>query len=290
MKRLLHSCLLRSLALSLLGLAAAASSAPAQEKAAVPAGGTVNVTVTSGTTAPPVSIILHERSGHVTPCKGKCVHTGGGLIDVTSPSPDTVVITMQGLVLANAAMRFDLDQCFEVSFDDPKVKKAKLTVEGRVVGVLRGECCGCAEFSDACAHVSCEAGAGASISVPPQSICKCAGLGVNDHDGPRCLPAVPCCKYTLNQTFSISAHSKCCLCKKPSADFAPDPALDPIWISFFEPFHGIKKDTFGFQVTLKVAPETEEGNGDKKNGANGDKKAPEKVPAPQPGNGATPKL
>ena len=38
-----------------------------------------------------------------------------------------------------------------------------------------------------------------------------------------------------------------------SAEFAPDPALDPLWISAFEPFHGAAKKDFGFQVTIKVA-------------------------------------
>jgi hypothetical protein len=77
-------------------------------------------------------------------------------------------------------------------------------------------------------------------------------------------------KYTLRQTFSISAHSKCLLCKRPSAEFAPDPALDPLWINYFEPFHGVKKDSFGFQVVLKVAAD-EEKKEEKKDGANGGK-------------------
>ena len=57
-----------------------------------------------------------------------------------------------------------------------------------------------------------------------------------------------------------------------------DPALDPIWITYYDPFHGVKKDTFGFQVTLKVAQETDDANGDKKD-SNGDKK-PEPVALP----------
>jgi hypothetical protein len=44
-------------------------------------------------------------------------------------------------------------------------------------------------------------------------------------------------------------------CKAASAEFAPDPALDPLWISSFEPFHGASKKDFGFQVTIKVAVE-----------------------------------
>jgi hypothetical protein len=35
----------------------------------------------------------------------------------------------------------------------------------------------------------------------------------------------------------------------------PDPALDPLWISAFEPFHGAQKKDFGFRVTIKVEPE-----------------------------------
>jgi hypothetical protein len=264
----------RCLALSVLALAAP-SFVSAQEKAAVPAGSTVNVTVTAGAVPPPsVSITLHERHGHVNPCKSKCAHTGGGLIDVASPTSDTVIITMTGAVVGNAEMKFDLEQCFEVNFDDPKVKKAKLTVEGRVIGLLRGEKKGCADYSEACAHITaCTTGL-VNICVPPHSVCDCQSLAVNDHDGPHMVPIMPG-KYTLSQTFCIAANSSCVLCKRPSAEFAPDPALDPLWISYWEPFHGVKKDTFGFQVLLKVAQDTDEGNGEKK--------GPETLPVPVPG-------
>jgi hypothetical protein len=257
MKKQLLSRGVRRLALSLFGLAALVSPALAQEKVTVPVGGTVNVIVTQGAApAPPVSITLHERHGHVTPNKTKCTHTGGGLIDVASPAADTVIITMSGAVTSNGDMRFDVDQCFEVSFDDPKVKKAKLTIEGRVVGLLRGAKKGSADYTDACAHVTCGTAGLLSVCVPPHSVCGCDNLSINDHDGPKAVSVVPG-KYTLNQTFNISAQSDCPVLKsyKASAEFAPDPALDPLWISYREPFHGIKKDTFGFQVTIKVAPE-----------------------------------
>jgi hypothetical protein len=185
-----------------------------------------------------------------------CAHTGGGLIDVASPAPDTVIVTMTGLAVANADMRFDLDQSFDVSFDDPKVKRAKLTVEGRVIGVLRGGVKGTASYSDACASISCGSVSMLSVCVPPHSVCGRENLSVNDHDGPKWVPVTPG-TYTLNQTFAVSAHTDNYVCKRPSAEFAPDPALDPIWISYHEPFHGVKKDTFGFQVILKVAPDTE---------------------------------
>jgi hypothetical protein len=258
-------------ALGIISLVMPLSFASAQEKAVVPAGGTVNVTVTTAAAAPPpVSITLYERHGHVTPYKGKCAHTGGGLIDVTTPTSDTVIVTMSGAVIANSDMKFDLDQCFEVSFDDPKIKKAKLTIEGRVIGLLRGEKKGGAEYADACAHLSTCNTEIIGVCVPPHGVGNCESLAVNDHDGPKSVPVIPG-KYTLHQTFGISAHSEGCLCKRSSAEFAPDPALDPLWISYWDPFHGVKKETFGFQVILKVAADTDDG---------GDKKGPEQVPAP----------
>jgi hypothetical protein len=264
MKRNLRRRCLPYLALSLLGLATPESYVAAQDKAVAPPGSAVNITVSAAAVPPPpVSIALHERHGHVTPDRGKCAHTGGGLIDIASPSPDTVIVTMSGAAVANAAMTFDLDQAFEVSFDDPKLKRARLTLEGRVIGLLRGGVAGCAEYREACASVGAGHAELVTLCVPPHRVCGCQSLAVNDHDGPQAILALPG-KYALQQRFSIAAFHQCWLCKRPSAEFAPDPALDPLWISYWEPFHGVKKDTFGFQVILKIAPDTGTGNGDKK--------------------------
>jgi hypothetical protein len=257
-----RSLALHCLALASLGLVTTAPSASAQEKAVVPPGAGVSITVTAAAPPPPVSITLLDRHGHVTPTAGKCQHTGGGLIDVTQPTSDVVIVTMSGAVVGDASMQFDLEQCFEVSIDDPKVKRAKLSIEGRVLGVLRGERKGCAEYSEAHAHIAACTADVIGIAVPPHSACDCQSLGVNDHDGPKVVPATPG-KYTLGQTFAISAKG-CWLLKHPSADFAPDPALDPLWISYFDPFHGIKKDQFGFQVIVKVLADTDDANGGKK--------------------------
>ena len=251
---------LRSRPGALLALTAAALAVPlvlalpAQEKAAR----AVNITVVPGAApAPPVSINLLERHGHVTPLKGKCTHTGGGLIDVASPSADTVLVTMTGAVVANSEMKFDLDQVFEVSFDDPKVKKAKVLVEGRVIGLLRGETKGCAEYDDACASIAATPVEVVTVCVPSHKVCGCDSLSVNDHDGPKAAPVLAS-KYILHQTFRIAAQSDSILCKHPSAEFAPDPAIDPLWISYHEPFHGVKKDSFGFQAIVKIVPDTGE--------------------------------
>src|SRR6185312_13222918 len=111
--------------------------------------------------------------------------------------------------------------------------------------------------SNACVTVADEVAGAVSLCVPEHSVCGGNNLSVNDHDGPASLAITKAGKFTLNQTFSVFACSPSCVlpCKAPSAEFAPDPALDPLWISYREPFHGANKKDLGFQVTIKVAPE-----------------------------------
>jgi hypothetical protein len=239
----------------------------AQEKKMVPPGTPVNITVQpAAPTAPPISFVLGPRHGHVTPERHGCTHTGGGNIDVAQPTPDTLIITMSGAAVAYGAIRhamagqaFELEQFFELSFDNPKVKKGKLTMEGRVIGLLRSHCPkDSAAYDDACAAVGVDSTCLLKLCVPPHSVGGKQSLSVNDHDGPYSVP-VTAGKYLLRQTFRISAmaHPTVLPTKGPSAEFAPDPAIDPLWLSYKEPFHGAIKKDFGFQVILKVAEDTE---------------------------------
>ncbi|MFL6117642.1 MAG: hypothetical protein ACJ786_40765, partial [Catenulispora sp.] len=144
-----------------------------------------------------------------------------------------------------------------------------------------------AEYDNATATVGClTAGSGEvlSITVPPHGVAGGENLSVNDHEGPCTVP-IGAGKYTLRQTFAITAAAQKSLlpCKAPSAEFAPDPALDPLWISYKEPFHGAAKKDFGFQVTIKVADDTPK-EGDKKPDE-GDKKPAEGDKAGAPANG-----
>src|SRR5207237_3530732 len=99
----------------------------------------------AATASPPVTITLGSRHSHVTPSRQGFTHTGGGNIDVAQPAPDTVVITMTGVAVAgphpfkesNATLTFQLNQALEIAIDNPKVKRAKVTLEGRVIGLLR---------------------------------------------------------------------------------------------------------------------------------------------------------
>lgn len=270
------------IALLVAGVALIPTVALAREEKSVAPGTPVNIIVKPAeAAAPPVSITLGSRHGHVTPQRCGCTHTGGGNVDVQQPSSDTIVVTMTGLAVAyctpkgsSASMFADLDQCFEITFDNPKVKKAKLTMEGRVIGVLRSHCkCGSAEYSDACATIAAGPAAILNIVVPPHAVGGGENLSVNDREGP-CSVAVLPGKFKLHQTFRITASAcKSLIGKAPSAEFAPD-ALDPLWISYKEPFRGVAKKDFGFQVTIKVSDDTpaeEEKPAEPKNG-NGEAK------------------
>jgi hypothetical protein len=212
---------------------------------------------------PPPSIILHERHGHVTPFHGCLQHTGGGNIDIAQPTPDTVIITMTGAAVVGpcacraSAQNFALEQCFEIAAPKPLPRPAKLTIEARVIGLLRSakKTGSVAEESGACATVSTDTVEVVTVCAPAHSVSAGENLSINDHAGPVSAPILPG-KYTLHQAFHVGVTEKHFWfgCKPSSAEFAPDPALDPLWIGYWEPFHGAIKKDFGFQVILRVAP------------------------------------
>jgi len=216
---------------------------------------------------PAVTITLGARHGHVTPARQGFTHTGGGNIDVAQPAPDTLVITMTGVAVAgghpckdsSASLNFELSQCFEIGFEKPEVKRAKITIEGRVIGLLRSHAKGGGSAAEGpgCATVSAGSVEVITLCVPSHAVGCGENLSINDHDGPSEAP-IAAGKYTLHETFTVSAtHPRSLLpCKAASSEFAPDPALDPLWISYWEPFHGAAKKDFGFQITIKVAPDT----------------------------------
>lgn len=224
----------------------------------------------SGTSAsaadtPSVTINLGDRQGTATPIRQGFTHTGAGNTDVAQPTPDALVITMTGVAVAGAhpskdsvaTMSFDLVQEFDIVFQKPELKKAKLTVEARLIGLLRTHAKGSGS-SEVCTPqvvIASDKTDLVSFDFPGRAAAGGENLSINDRKSPETFPVISG-KYTLHQLFGITAaHSRSLLpCKAASAEFAPDPALDPLWISYWEPFHGANKKDFGFQVTLKVAP------------------------------------
>jgi hypothetical protein len=232
---------------------------------------------------PPASIALGLRHGHAVPsCCGHS-HTGAGNTDIAQPSPDTVVVTMTGVAAAGAnpcqdsvaSVSFDLCQDFEVRFDSPKLKKAKLVIEARVIGLLRSACKGggTAQEGPGCATVTAGGVPLVRVCAPEHAVAGGERLSINDHDGPYEVPIGPG-KYVLHQTFTVSAsHPRTWCPGKALAEFGADSGLDKLWISSHDPFSGASKKDFGLQVTLKVVED---------NGTGWQAAAPETLPTPVP--------
>jgi hypothetical protein len=272
---------------------AGAPCCPPKEAAPAAAAEPKTVTIKATVEEPPSVIIkLGARCAKAVPVKGCCDHTGGGNIDVQQPTPDVLVITMTGAAVAAgspvrgtvAGFDFDLSQCFNVSAEKPDVKAVKITMDARLVGALRShKCCGkcsTAEVSAAHAGVTCdhvEGGDMVSIALPPHTAACGENVSINDKEGPICQIITPGC-YTLHQGFHIQAsHPKSVVpCKASAAEFA-DAAIDPLWLSYKEPFRGVAKKDFGFQVIIKVEADD---SAPAANG-NGNGKKEEKLPPPK---------
>lgn len=221
---------------------------------------------------PPVALILGSGQGSATPLLHGCsARSGAGNIHITQPASDIISVIMTGGAVArghlckdaSAAMNFELAQCFEVVFNDPKVKSAKLILWGRQVGLLRSAwpCCGkqggSAEIcTPARAAVNCAGTQTLALELPPRTVAGGLNLSVHDREGPVYVPVTPG-KYTLHQVFGISAgHSHGVFCKPTSVEFAPE-SLEGDWLGQREPFHKAEKKDFGFHVILKVAADDE---------------------------------
>src|SRR5262245_52598090 len=94
---------------------------------------------------PDVVIDQRVRRAQAIPDRQGFTHSGGGNIDVQQPAPDTLVVTMTGVAVAGAhpckdsvaTVTFELAQEFEVRILKKGVKRAKLTLEARQIGLLR---------------------------------------------------------------------------------------------------------------------------------------------------------
>lgn len=214
-----------------------------------------------------ISIVLGPRHGHATPDRHGFTHCGGGNIDVAQPTTDSIVVRMTGVAVAGghpghdsaATIRLELEQCFEVRYDVTKLKDVTLAIRGRSTGILRSHRHGggTAMSGLATAAVGCETQGVAAITLEPRCVSGGQNLAINDHQGPISVPIRPG-RYVLRQAFIVqAAHpGKLLPCKPASAEFAPEPALDPRWISACEPFHGANKEGFGFEVTVQISGES----------------------------------
>jgi hypothetical protein len=227
---------------------------------------------------PPAEFILVPGEASAVPTKTAVAYANGGVIDVAQPNPTTIVVTMSGLTATNADLcrtsvasyTFELMQGFEVAFNSNRVKGAKLTIEGRVIGLLRTshelyshkieKKCGTAETQAATAVIAACGGGPelVSLAMPSRSAGCCEDLSVYNHEGPMTV-GISAGKYALHESWGFGTTHPAFICRGASAEFAPQPYYTPsaggYWFEHWQPFNGTATKDFGYQVTIKLIPE-----------------------------------
>ena len=174
---------------------------------------------------PQVSVTLKDARGQATPLRQGFTHTGGGNIDVAQPSPDTVIVTMSAVAVAGAHpcqnslawMTFELDQGFEISIDNPKIKRVRVTLEGRVIGLLRShKGGGTAQQGPAHANVASGLVNIVSIALPNHCVTEGQNLSVNDRHGPVTATVAQGCSISTRPSPSWQAIPGLCCRAKPA--------------------------------------------------------------------------
>jgi len=204
------------------------------------------------------SIVLLRRHADARSSRCGCTYVGGGTINVRQPAPDTIVVTMVGAVVAtahpfgsSALLDFDLDQDFEINSGGCRTN---LSLEAEQIGLLRGGRTAAARTS-AAAVVTIGAVAAVAGNLPDRSVACGMHLAVNDRVAPDDV-AVPPGVFSLHVRWRLAAtHPQGLRGKAASAEFAPEPALGPIWVGGpRDPFHGVAKKALGLRIALKAAP------------------------------------
>jgi hypothetical protein len=216
---------------------------------------------------PAYQIVLRSRIAEANPTKTKDAQTGGGVVLVEQPEPNTIVIAMNGAAVAgsefhgsNAGITFELDQALDIIPTRKGLRPPRIGMVGRVVGTLQVtdlgkhcKSCGSAEQAPGVAHLALGDASLLSIAVRPSAVGPDNPVFVNNKEGPMEVVAVPG-SFTLKQSFAISvAQGKCCFNRQYAvADFDPAPQLDAFWADALKPFRAIPRKDFGFRVVVRV--------------------------------------
>jgi hypothetical protein len=201
-------------------------------------------------------LVLLERQAAVAPTRTGCTYVGGGNIDVRLQTAGTVVVTMTGAVVATghpcgsaAVLEFNLDQAILLVGG-----RSRLSLESECTGLLRGGRIAAAE-STADAVLLLGGTEIIAAGLPDRAVGGGENLTVADRCAPDDVTIEPG-SYLLHARWRLAAcHPKGLRGKAASAEFAPEPALDPLWVGGpRDPFHGVAKKDFGFRVSVHIVP------------------------------------
>jgi hypothetical protein len=215
--------------------------------------------------APQYTIVPGARDACVTPCTRNRARADGGIIDVQTPSSNTLTVAMTGAPAADsylgctstATQTFRLVQDFEVTCSNPAVDKVCLNLDSSLVGYVRSMRNAGAMVRLATASIT-----GASWSGPPLVLVHpplhaegTQGRLCNQHLPQLKGPPIPLGHYTLVADFVLDTTASGVCNAHAAADFSPDTSLPAEWVRSRDPFQGVSKKSFGFSFTVStVAP------------------------------------
>ena len=213
--------------------------------------------------APKYSITLGARDACVTPCTSNRARADGGIIDVQTPSANTITVAMTGTPAADsylgctstATQTFRLVQEFEVACSDSAISTVSWTLDSTLTGYVRsarkaGACVPGRRYRDP----SSGATPPLALSHPPQCVSGTQGQLCNQHLPPVQGPPMPVGRYTLAAEFVLDTTASGVCNAHAVADFSPDTSLPTDWVRVRDPFQGASKKSFGFTLVLTAGP------------------------------------
>ncbi len=239
-------------------------------------------------------IALHSRNACVTPHAQKLARAEGGSIDVSTPSPNVLTMSMTGTAAANsylcttgaATEKFQLVQDLEITCSDPDQKLVALTLDTALVGFVRskGRADACMRRAEVCLTPAGLPGLPMTLAYPPLCVEGTGGQLCNQHLPALEVPAMPVGRYTMTVTFVLETRASGVCDSHSVADFSPDTALPPEWVRTRDPFQGVSKKSFGFTATVTAsAPTAREPGLGAADRAPAPPPAPPRIAAPVPG-------
>lgn len=212
--------------------------------------------------APAYTITLNSRHACVTPHTKKLARVDGGFIDVTAPTPQSILFAMTGTAAASsylgctgvASADFELAQEFEITCSDPNIHTVALTLDSALVGFVRSKGHAGAAVRVAEVSVTPEGWDGTPLSLwyPPFGVTGKDGRLCNQHLPPIQEIPMPIGRYVISARFALDTQAKGVCDDHAVADFSPDTALPADWVRSRDPFQGVSKKAFGFTFALSA--------------------------------------
>jgi hypothetical protein len=214
--------------------------------------------------SPSFTITPGGRDACVTPRTRNRARADGGVIDVQTPSPSTLMVAMTGTPAADSylgctstsSQTFQLIQEFEIACSDSSITRVCLTLDSTLVGYVRSNRKAGAYVRLASASVSPAFWTGPPLAInhPPFCASGTEARLCNQHLPPVQGPPMPLGRYTLVANFVLDTTASGICNAHAVTDFSPDTSLPADWVRMRDPFQGASKKSFGFTLTVSAGP------------------------------------